>query len=85
MLKPTSFISHVSKYNNKGQEKLSKHMCGFGVQEEWRRGKRSAIFYLDVDTIKYQELMFNTVHLDCITSYTIDYDVGNSDFNNTTQ
>ena len=42
----------------------------------WRNGRIAVISYLDVDTRKYQYRLLNQNPLYCITSYIMEYDVG---------
>ena len=55
MLKPPYFLTQVFKWNNKASDNIFKHMCEFGARSEWRNGRRATSYYLDIETIKYQD------------------------------
>ena len=74
ILKPHSLLTQIFKDNNKSQENIFKHMCGFGTWEEWRSGRIPASYYHGVDTRQYQYLNLN--FLECITGYIMDDSVG---------
>ena len=52
MLKPSHLLTRVFYNNMTAQEKLFKHMCNFGAQENWIEVRRVISYYLDVDTTK---------------------------------
>ena len=54
ILKPPSFLVQDFKDNIKAYEKRFRNMCDFGARTEWRSRRRSVIFYLGVETSKYQ-------------------------------
>ena len=71
MWKPSSLLTQGFDNNMTTQEKIFKHMCCFGSQEEWSEGRRVVSSYIDVETTKYQFCILNPTTLDCITGYTI--------------
>ena len=64
MLKPSKLITQGFENNRTAQEELLKHMCNFGSQEEWRKGRSDISSYLDVETTKYQCCLLNHTPLD---------------------
>ena len=79
MLKPSCLLTQGFENNRTAQEKLFKHMCNFGSQEEWSEGRKSVSSYLDVETTKYQCSILNPTPLVFITGYIMDDTVGNRD------
>ena len=51
-------------------------MCNFGARSEWRNGRRAFSSYLDVEIINYQYRLVNLTHLECITCYIMEDDIG---------
>ena len=76
MTKPSHLLIQGFKENKKENEKLSKNMCNFGAWENWREGRRVVIYYLDIETTKYQCRLLNPTPLDCIIGYIIEDSVG---------
>ena len=54
-------------------------MCNFGAHAEWRNGRRSVSFYLDVDIINDQYRLVNTTPLDCVKCYIMEDAIGDRD------
>ena len=54
MLKIPYFPKHLFKYNKYVQYMLLKYVCICEEWQEWRSGIIDIIYYLDVDTSKYQ-------------------------------
>ena len=69
MLKPPSLLTQGFKKNKNSQEKIFKHMRGFGARAEWRNGRRAASYYLDVETRNHQYCLVNPTPLDCTKDY----------------
>ena len=76
ILKPSFLLEQGFKKNWTAQEKLFKHMCNFGSQAEWRKGRSVISSYLDVDTTKYQCRLLSPTPLDCIAWYIMEDSVG---------
>ena len=85
MLKPSHLLTQGFENNNTAQENLFKHMCHFGAQAEWRKGRIVVGSYLDVKTTKYQCRLLNPTPLDCISGYIIDDAAGERAFNRLSQ
>ena len=60
-------------------------MCDFETWSEWMSSLRDTIYYLDVDTRKYQDRLINPTPLDCVKGYIMEDVVGDRDSNNLTE
>ena len=84
MLKHPSFITQGFKQNMKSQQKIFGNMCDFGSHIKWRRNIRAIIYYIDVETRKYQERLINPTSLYFITGQITEYTAGHKSSKNVT-
>ena len=78
ILKPTSLLTQVFKYNKKAHENLFNRVCNFGARAEWTNGRRSVSSYLDVISNDQYRLL-NTTPLECITGYILEDEIDDRD------
>ena len=69
ILKPSHLLTQGFNKNRAAREKLFKQMCNFGARAELSEGVLVVIYYLDVETTKYQYFLLNPTPLECIAGY----------------
>ena len=69
MLKPPSLLTHGFNKDKKAQGHFFKFMCNFGSRADWRNGRRSVRYYLDVDISNDQSHLLNPTPLESVAGY----------------